>query len=81
MRLPELVSLSYSPWSEKARWALDHHGIEYRNIAYTPMLGVPRLRMRLRAMRAKITVPILAHTNADEMRDQLRVIVKPVMQR
>lgn len=59
MPRPKLVSLSYSPWSEKARWALEHHGIDYDKIPYTPMLSTPRLRLRLRSLRGKVTVPIL----------------------
>ena len=32
-----LYALPYSPWlSEKARWALDHHGIAYREVMYAP---------------------------------------------
>ena len=54
-----LVSLSYSPWSEKARWALDHRAIEYRTEEYTPMLGEPGLRLRTGKLRGKISVPVL----------------------
>jgi glutathione S-transferase len=59
MSRPELVSLSYSPWSEKARWALDYHAIDYDKVAYTPMISTPGLRLRLRSLRGKVTVPIL----------------------
>jgi glutathione S-transferase len=55
----ELVALHYSPWSEKARWALDHHGVEYKYRPYVPMLGELPLRIRAGKMRGKITVPIL----------------------
>lgn len=55
----ELLALSYSPWSEKARWALDHHRIAYRERAYVPMLGELPLRLRVGKLRGKITVPIL----------------------
>src|SRR5881394_1648957 len=54
-----LISLSYSPWSEKARWALDHRGVEYRTEEYTPMLGEPALRVRTRKLRGTISVPVL----------------------
>jgi glutathione S-transferase len=56
---PTLVALPLSPWSEKARWALDHHGIDYIEKAYVPMMGAPLLRWRLRRLRGRITVPIL----------------------
>jgi glutathione S-transferase len=52
------VSLPLSPWSIKARWALDHHSVEYRYEVYLPMLGEPMLRARLGWPRGEITVPI-----------------------
>lgn len=52
-----LIGLSYSPWSIKARWALDHHGVEYKWVEYTPMLGEPLLR--LRAGLGRVSVPLL----------------------
>ena len=55
-----LIGLSYSPWSLKARWALDHAGVDYRWIEYTPMLGEPLLRLRLR--RRRVSVPVLINT-------------------
>jgi glutathione S-transferase len=54
-----LVALPYSPWSIKARWSLDHHGIEYRFEPYLPMIGEPLLRARLGFPRGMITVPVL----------------------
>lgn len=53
-----LVALPYSPWSIKARWALDHHAIEYRYEVYTPMLGEPSLRLRMGWPGQLITVPV-----------------------
>ncbi len=55
----ELIAISYSPWSEKARWALDHHGVRYEEVEYMPMLGEPALRKRLGKWRGKISVPML----------------------
>lgn len=55
----DLVAISYSPWSEKARWALDHHGVQYQEQGYLPMLGEPALRTRLKQWRGPISVPIL----------------------
>ena len=57
--MTEFVALSYSPWSEKARWPLEHHGIEFREHQYVPLLGAPRLRLRLRRLRGRVTVPVL----------------------
>ncbi|MFP2956658.1 glutathione S-transferase family protein [Myxococcus sp. 1LA] len=41
-----LYGLSYSPWTEKARWALDHHGVAYRYREHLPLIGEPLLRWR-----------------------------------
>lgn len=60
-RTPTLWGLSVSPWSEKARWALDHHAVAYRYREHTPLLGEPALRWRARgrAPGTKATVPLL----------------------
>jgi len=54
-----LLGIPYSPWSEKARWALDHHGVGYRFREYTPMLGELELRLRLRKLSGRASVPVL----------------------
>ena len=53
-----LYGVGYSPWTERARWALDHHRIAYRYREHLPMLGEPMLRRRARAAgQAKPTAP------------------------
>jgi glutathione S-transferase len=54
-----LVALSYSPWSEKARWALLHHRIPFRETEYLPMLGTPFLRLATGRYSGRVTVPAL----------------------
>ena len=54
-----LFSLHVSPWSEKARWALDHHRIAYELVEHVPMLGEPRLRLAAGRLLGKVTVPLL----------------------
>jgi glutathione S-transferase len=54
-----LIHLWYSPWSEKARWALDHSGVEYERVLHTPMLGEPLLRLRTGNMTGRVSVPLL----------------------
>ncbi len=54
-----LIHLPYSPWSEKARWALDHHALKVKRRLYVPMVGEPWLRVLLRRPRGKVTVPLL----------------------
>ena len=55
----ELVSLPFSPWSEKARWALDHHGVAYKSTTYRPLVGEPWLRVRQRRLTGRVSVPVL----------------------
>jgi len=54
-----LVFLPVSPWSERARWALDHHRIAYQTIEHMPILGERRLRRLLGNPRRRATVPVL----------------------
>lgn len=54
-----LVGISYSPWTEKARFALDLSGLSYRYREYLPMVGEPLLRLRAGRLRGRLTVPIL----------------------
>jgi glutathione S-transferase len=54
-----LVGLPYSPWTQKARWALDHHGIGYHFESYMPIVGAPMLRLRSGNFSKKLSVPVL----------------------
>jgi glutathione S-transferase len=54
-----LVQLHYSPWSERARWALDHHGIAYETVEHVPFLGELRLRRIVGHKPGRATVPVL----------------------
>lgn len=54
-----LIGLAYSPWTERARWALDYHALSHRFVPYTPMLGEPLLRARTRRLVGRISVPVL----------------------
>ena len=68
-RAARFFALPYSPWSEKARWALDHHGVAYRELEHVPLLGEALLRLRAGHLRPshlraghlgqKATVPLL----------------------
>ena len=55
----KFIALSYSPWSEKARWALDYSKISYDEKAYTSMIGEPWLRLATRKYKGPVTVPVL----------------------
>lgn len=57
--LPVLLGLPYSPWTERARFALDHHGIAYHFREHKPLLGEPSLRaLARRAGTREATVPV-----------------------
>ncbi|WP_223644559.1 glutathione S-transferase family protein [Corallococcus sp. EGB] len=53
-----LVGLSTSGWTEKARWALDHHRVAYRYQDYLPLLQERWLRKQV-APGEKPSVPLL----------------------
>jgi glutathione S-transferase len=55
----KLVSLDVSPWSERAKWALDHHGLKYEVVAHVPVLGERRLRRLVGPGKPRATVPVL----------------------
>ncbi len=65
-----LHSIHVSAWSERARWALDHHGLAYRSVEHMPLLGEPRLRRLARRAATngesprKATVPLLVAGDA-----------------
>jgi glutathione S-transferase len=65
MSTPDLYGIHYSPWSLRARWALDHHQIDYRYREHTPLLGewALRFRGRNRVGGGPVTVPLLVLQN------------------
>lgn len=56
-RPAELIGISYSPWTEKARWALDHHKLPYDYHEHLIMLGMPALRCKMKSLTGELTVP------------------------
>jgi glutathione S-transferase len=55
----KLVSLNVSPWSERAKWALDHHGLAYQVVEHMPIIGERRLRRLVGPGKPRATVPVL----------------------
>ncbi|NOK10312.1 glutathione S-transferase C-terminal domain-containing protein [Corallococcus exercitus] len=53
-----LVGLTSSGWTEKARWALDHHRVAYRYQDYVPLIQERWLRKQV-APGVKPSVPLL----------------------
>lgn len=72
MTLPRLWSISYSPWSDKARWALDHCGVAYERRSYQPLLGELALRRTLGVWRGPVSVPIL-EVDGTAIRDSWKI--------
>ena len=58
-RMNELLGLPYSPWSEKARWALDVRHVPYRYRVFQPLIGEPALRFKTRRWTGTVTVPVM----------------------
>src|SRR5688572_15609277 len=62
-QVPTLLHLPYSPWSERARWALDAKDVTYIPRRYQPVVGEPALRLQLGRQlgrwRGPVSVPIL----------------------
>lgn len=58
-RMNELLGLPYSPWTEKAKWALEVRGVPHRFRFYQPLIGEPALRAKIGRWRGKVTVPVL----------------------
>ena len=61
MNLPIVYALHYSPWSQRALWALEHHQIDFQYRKHTPFLGEYALRRRGRSagINGRVTVPML----------------------
>ena len=55
-----LVGMPFSPWTEKARWALDHHRLDYTFEEHIPgPIGELRLKVLMREPSRRVTVPVL----------------------
>ncbi len=71
-----LWGLGYSPWTEQARWALDHHAVVYDYREHMPMLGERRLRRRARQADAStespVSVPLLV-TESETVGDSFMI--------
>lgn len=56
--MPKLITLSYSPWSERARFALKHHGMAFEEVAHEPVVGELAWRFRTGRWLSRATVPV-----------------------
>ncbi len=70
--MPLLVAESFAPWSEKARWALDHHHWRYDYREYVPLIDEPWLRWQLGDLMGRVSTPTLLTDEGSE-RDSLAI--------
>ena len=59
-----LYVLHHSPWSERARWALEHHGIAFEEREHVPLIGELALRARAKKWSGKVSVPLFVDPGA-----------------
>ncbi len=68
-----LVSIAYSPWSQRAKTALRACKVPFRMRAFIPAVSEPRLRLELRDPFGKLTVPVLLRRGAPPLRDSFDI--------
>ncbi len=71
-RMHTLHVLPYSPWSERARWALLHHRLAFREHEHVPLIGEFALRLRSGVWKGRVSVPLLC-TSAGPVRESLAI--------
>jgi glutathione S-transferase len=71
--MTELLGLPYSPWTEKARWALDVRRVPYTFRHYQPLVGEPALRVKLGRLRGRVTVPVLTTDDGGVLADSMDI--------
>ncbi|APR87512.1 Glutathione S-transferase family protein [Minicystis rosea] len=71
--MTELLGISFSPWTEKARWALDARRVPYRFRHYQPLLGEPALRLKLRQLAGRVSVPVLTTDEGRAIADSAEI--------
>ena len=71
--MSDLYGIAYSPWTMKARWALDHHKIPYRYREHLILFGMPELRWRLKKPFGDITVPLLVNGGGNSVMDSFEI--------
>lgn len=66
-----LIHLPYSPWSERARWALDARAVPHARKVYMPLLGELGLKAKI-GWSQRASVPVLL-TDAGPLTDGLEI--------
>lgn len=73
MSEPVLVSIGFSPWSLRAKMALDLAEVKYRKKEYLPTVGEPWLRWQLGRWRGPVTVPVLLSGDGPPLTDSFDI--------
>lgn len=68
-----LVQMPHSPWSERARWALDWHRIPYRVVGWLPGPAELWLRWRLGWPAGPVSVPVLLADDGAALADSAAI--------
>ncbi|MEM7151525.1 MAG: glutathione S-transferase family protein [Myxococcota bacterium] len=76
-----LVTIAFSHYNDRARWALQHFGVEFRESGYMPMFHVPGVIRAVglgggRADRAstRFSTPILITDDGEHLRDSALIV-------
>lgn len=71
--MPTLVHIPFSPWSQRARWALALQRVPHEAVVYTPRLNEPWLRWKLGRPWASFTLPVLLRDDGPALLDSLDI--------
>jgi glutathione S-transferase len=69
----ELLGLPFSPWSEKARWALEARHVPFGWRTFSPIVGEPALRFKLGKWSGRVTVPVLTDDEGRAIGDSAEI--------
>ncbi len=68
-----LLHLPMSPWSERARWALDTKRVPYTTERYQPLLGELHLWRLRRGHPGPVSVPVLVREDGPPLCDSVEI--------
>jgi glutathione S-transferase len=77
-----LLTIPFSHYNEKARWALDRFGVQYRERKYMPMLHVPAVAVATRfgkhggsdKVSTRFSTPVLITTDGERLCDSHDIV-------
>lgn len=77
-----LITIPFSPYNEKARWALQRFGIAFRERGYMPMLHVPAVAWATRMGRhgksdrvsSRLSTPVLVTASGERLCDSQDIV-------